>query len=60
MTKTKAMIAGTLHEMNDSAFEQIGYHFNSVLSGRTRSKQELIDQVQRRMRRQLSILRQAS
>lgn len=46
LDKTKAMIINTLHEMNDSAFEQIGYHFNSVLSGRTRSKQELIDQVQ--------------
>lgn len=42
LSKTKAMIVNTLHEMDDSAFEQIGYHFNSVLSGRQRSKDELI------------------
>lgn len=45
LSKTKAMIINALNEMNDSAFEQIGYHFNSVLSGKQRSKQELIDAV---------------
>lgn len=45
LNKTKAMIVNTLNEMNDSAFEQIGYHYNSVLSGKARSKQQLIDAV---------------
>lgn len=45
LSKTKAMIAGSLREMNDSAFEQIAFHFNSVLSGNKRSKQQLIDAV---------------
>lgn len=46
LNKTKAMIVNTLHEMDDSAFEQIGYHFNSVLSGKKRSKDELIASIQ--------------
>jgi len=46
LSKTKAMIINSLRENDDSAFEQIGYHFNSVLSGKKRSKQELIETIQ--------------
>jgi len=46
LAKTKAMIVNNLHEMDDSAYDLIGYHFNAVLSNRMRTKQELIDAVQ--------------
>jgi len=46
LSKTKAMIINLLRENDDSAFDQIGYHFNSVLSGKERSKQELIETIQ--------------
>jgi predicted Zn-dependent peptidase len=46
LSKTKAMIINSLRENDDSAFDQIGYHFNSVLSGKERSKQELIEAIQ--------------
>jgi len=46
LAKTKAMIINSLKENDDSAFDQIGYHFNSVLSGKQRSKQELIEAIQ--------------
>jgi predicted Zn-dependent peptidase len=47
MTQTKAMIANQLRQIQDSAYETIAFDFNSVLSGRQRSVQGLIDDVQR-------------
>lgn len=45
MSQTKAMIINQLREIDDSAFEMIGFDFNSVLSGRERSTLQLIDEV---------------
>jgi predicted Zn-dependent peptidase len=45
MTQTRAMIENQLREMNDSAFEMIGFDFNSILSGKERSVPELIEGV---------------
>jgi len=44
--KTKAMIVNQLNEMDDSAFELMGYHFNTVLANKTRTKEQLIESVQ--------------
>lgn len=46
MSQTKAMIVNHLREMQDSAFEMIAYDFNSILTGRERSAQELMREVQ--------------
>lgn len=45
LSQTRAMIANQLREMQDSAFEQIAFDFNAVLSGKERTVQELIDGV---------------
>ncbi|MFC4103504.1 EF-P 5-aminopentanol modification-associated protein YfmF [Paenibacillus xanthanilyticus] len=45
-SQTKAMIANHLRELQDSAGEMIAFDFNSVLSGRDRSAEELLRQVQ--------------
>lgn len=46
MSQTRAMIGNQLREIGDSAFEMIGYDFNSVLSGKTRTTAELISAVE--------------
>lgn len=46
-SQTKAMISNHLRQLNDSAYEMIGYDFNSVLSGKERSAERLLDEVQR-------------
>ncbi|MGG4091288.1 EF-P 5-aminopentanol modification-associated protein YfmF [Paenibacillus lautus] len=46
MTQTKAMIRNVIKEMQDSAFEMIAYDFNRTLSGRERSPDELLQQVE--------------
>ncbi|WP_019425051.1 EF-P 5-aminopentanol modification-associated protein YfmF [Paenibacillus sp. OSY-SE] len=45
LNQTKAMIANQLREIDDSAFEMIGFDFNRVLSGRERSTAQLIDEI---------------
>lgn len=45
MMKTKALIINRLLEMDDSAFDQIGYHFNSVFSNHLRTREELIESI---------------
>lgn len=47
MSQTKAMLRNSLLEMQDSAFEMIAYDFNRVLSGKDRSVEELLSQVER-------------
>ncbi|WP_424765731.1 EF-P 5-aminopentanol modification-associated protein YfmF [Paenibacillus sp. sgz302251] len=46
MNQTKAMISNHLRELQDSAYEMIAYDFNSVLTGKQRSAEQLLDQVQ--------------
>lgn len=46
MSQTKAMLRNSLLEMQDSAFEMIAYDFNRVLSGKDRSVEELLSQVE--------------
>ncbi|MCV4232087.1 insulinase family protein [Virgibacillus sp. LDC1] len=46
MTQTKAMIRNVIKEMQDSAFEMIAYDFNRTLSGRERTPDELLQQVE--------------
>ncbi|MDO7905769.1 pitrilysin family protein [Paenibacillus sp. JX-17] len=46
MGQTKAMIRNLLKEMQDSAFEMIAYDFNRQLSGKERSVQELLEQIE--------------
>lgn len=46
MTQTKAMIRNVIKEMQDSAFEMIAYDFNRMLSGRERTPDELLQQVE--------------
>ncbi|MBW7457327.1 EF-P 5-aminopentanol modification-associated protein YfmF [Paenibacillus sepulcri] len=46
MNQTKAMIANHLRELQDSANEMIGFDFNAILTGRERSADELMRQVQ--------------
>lgn len=46
MTQTKAMIRNVIKEMQDSAFEMIAYDFNRTLSGRERTPDELLKQVE--------------
>ncbi|MVO99094.1 EF-P 5-aminopentanol modification-associated protein YfmF [Paenibacillus lutrae] len=47
LSQTRAMISNQLREIDDSAFEQIAFDFNAVLSGRERSVQGLIDEINR-------------
>ena len=46
MSQTKAMIRNVIKEMQDSAFEMIAYDFNRTLSGRERTPDELLKQVE--------------
>ncbi|WP_051251049.1 EF-P 5-aminopentanol modification-associated protein YfmF [Paenibacillus harenae] len=46
LSQTKAMISNHLRELQDSAYEMIAYDFNSVLTGKQRSAQQLLEQVQ--------------
>lgn len=46
MGQTKAMIANHLREMNDSAYEMIGFDFNSVLSGKERTAEGLLADIE--------------
>lgn len=46
MNQTKAMIANHLRELQDSANEMIAFDFNAVLSGRERTAEQLMEQVQ--------------
>ncbi|NDI33327.1 EF-P 5-aminopentanol modification-associated protein YfmF [Chengkuizengella sediminis] len=45
LTHTKAMISNQLQEIQDSAFEMIGFDFNNILSGKERGSDELIQQI---------------
>ncbi len=45
LDQTKAMLANQLREIDDSAFEMIGFDFNRVLSGKERTTSSLIDQL---------------
>ncbi|PQP89558.1 peptidase M16, partial [Paenibacillus sp. AR247] len=46
MSQTKAMIRNLLLEIEDSAFEMIAYDFNRQFSGKDRSREELLQQVE--------------
>ncbi|WP_340026589.1 pitrilysin family protein [Paenibacillus sp. FSL K6-1096] len=46
LSQTKAMIRNLLSEIQDSAFELISFDFNRQLSGKDRSAEELMDQVE--------------
>lgn len=46
MSQTKAMLRNSLLEMQDSAFEMIAYDFNRVLSGKDRSAEQLLSQIE--------------
>lgn len=46
LQQTKAMIRNLLSEIQDSAFELISYDFNRQISGKDRSAQELIAEVE--------------
>lgn len=46
LDQTKAMISNHLRELQDSAYEMIAYDFNSVLTGKNRTAEELLSQVQ--------------
>ncbi|MNS61422.1 Antilisterial bacteriocin subtilosin biosynthesis protein AlbE [compost metagenome] len=45
LSQTKAMIRNHVVEMQDSAFEMIAYDFNRVISGKERTAEELLEQV---------------
>ncbi|MBR2564753.1 MAG: insulinase family protein [Paenibacillus sp.] len=46
MSQTKAMIRNLLREMQDAAFEMIAYDFNRQLSGKERTAEELLAQIE--------------
>jgi len=46
LSQTRAMITGQLRELRDSAPEMIAFHFNGVLSGRSRDADELVRQIE--------------
>ncbi|MFB5266633.1 EF-P 5-aminopentanol modification-associated protein YfmF [Paenibacillus enshidis] len=46
MSQTKAMIRNLLKEMQDSAFEMIAFDFNRELSGKERTAEQLLEQVE--------------
>ncbi|MBY0206072.1 MULTISPECIES: pitrilysin family protein [Paenibacillus] len=46
MSQTKAMIRNLLKEMQDAAFEMIAYDFNRQLSGKERTSEELLAQIE--------------
>lgn len=45
LNQTRAMIENHLREINDSAFEMIGFDFNGILSGKERTVQELTEAI---------------
>ncbi|MGZ9584573.1 EF-P 5-aminopentanol modification-associated protein YfmF [Paenibacillus marinisediminis] len=45
LSQTKAMIMNQLREIDDSAFEMIGFDFNRVLSGKERTTASLIEEL---------------
>jgi predicted Zn-dependent peptidase len=47
MAQTKAMISNHLRELNDSAYEMIGFDFNTILSGKERTSEGLLNEVER-------------
>jgi predicted Zn-dependent peptidase len=47
MSQTKAMIANHLREMNDNAYEMIAFDFNNVLSGKERTADSLLEELNR-------------
>ncbi len=46
MSQTKAMIRNLLREMDDSAFEMISFDFNGQLSGKERTVEQLVQQIE--------------
>lgn len=46
LSQTRAMIGNQLREMQDSTFEMIAFDFNSILSGKTRTAEDLIASVE--------------
>ncbi len=46
LSQTRAMIGNQLREMQDSAFEMIAFDFNAILSGKTRTADELITSIE--------------
>ncbi|MBD2845224.1 insulinase family protein [Paenibacillus sp. IB182496] len=46
VAQTKAMLTGQLRESQDSAFETIAFDFNTVLSGRNRTAEALIAEIE--------------
>jgi predicted Zn-dependent peptidase len=46
MSQTKAMIRNLLREMDDSAFEMISFDFNGQLSGKERTVDQLVEQIE--------------
>ncbi|GIP33134.1 EF-P 5-aminopentanol modification-associated protein YfmF [Paenibacillus sp. J2TS4] len=46
LAQTKAMIVNQLKEIQDSAYEMVGFDFNSVLSGKERTIPELIEAIE--------------
>ncbi|WP_339804389.1 pitrilysin family protein [Paenibacillus sp. FSL R5-0744] len=46
LSQTKAMIRNQLSEITDSAFEMISYDFNRQLSGKERTADQLLEQVE--------------
>ena len=45
MNQTRAMLLNSFRELQDSAYEMIGYDFNGVLSGKSRTHKELLDAI---------------
>ncbi|MBC8080595.1 MAG: insulinase family protein [Gorillibacterium sp.] len=45
LSQTRAMIGNHLREIGDSAFEMIGFDFNSMLSGKERTVDGLLDEI---------------
>jgi predicted Zn-dependent peptidase len=42
IARTRAMLSNQLREIDDSAFERIGFDFHSILSGRERTGEQMI------------------
>ncbi|MEO3945036.1 pitrilysin family protein [Gorillibacterium sp. CAU 1737] len=47
LTQTRAMITNQLREGNDSAFDRIAFDFNTVLSGKKRTPEEIAEAITR-------------
>ncbi|MCC3371809.1 EF-P 5-aminopentanol modification-associated protein YfmF [Cohnella sp. REN36] len=46
LSRTQAMLANQLREVQDSAFERIGFDYNTVLSGKDRTAEDMIAAVE--------------